>query len=218
MSEEKQEQKTENQLKESNIKSKLSINTLLNLLTLAGLIVLYVLYFTGFEKSTDIEPAEIKAIERTVSDATLKIGFINSDELMAQYHFAKKLRDDMSAERRRLENDITRRQRDFQQRVEDFQSQMQRGLMSMDQAQIKEQELLYEQQELMMLSEDFSDRLRKKEITLNIELFDSISSFVKRYNKEFGFDFVFNYSPGGAVLFGGEQFDITEDFIEKINK
>ncbi len=209
---------SEEKARQNNAKNKVSINTLLNIIFLVGLVVLYALYFFDIGKKSDIEPGDIKAIERSVSDASVKIGFIDTDELFKRYTFAQKLREDMLAEQRRLENDLTRKQRDFQQRVEEFQHQIQRGLISMEQAQVKEQELMYEQQELIMLSEEYSDRLHQKEIEFNAELFDSISNFIKRYNEEFGFDFVLSYSPGGGLLFAGEQYDITEDVIEKINK
>ncbi len=199
-------------------KSKVHLNTLFNIILLAGLVVLYVLYFTDFEKEPDIEVKGIEAIEKTVSDAALQIGFVDSDELLERYEFAQKMRDEMLAEQRRLESELNRRQRNFQNKVEEFQHQIQRGLISMEEAQVKEQELMQEQQELIMLSEEYSERLHEKEMDFNIELFDSIASFMNRYNDEMGYDFVLNYSPGGGLLFGGEQYDITEDFIEKINK
>ncbi len=218
MSEEKTGKKPENQTSNKQSKNKLNINTLFNIILLAGLIVLYGLYFLDPRDKQDVEPKDIDAIEKTLSDATINIGFVDSDELMQRFTLAQKMREEMLAEQRRLESDLTQKQRNFQRRVEEFQQQIQRGLISMEQAQVKEQELMQEQQELMMLSEEYSERLQQKEIDFNVELFDSISSFMNRYNVEMGYDFILNYSPGGGLLFGEEQYDITDDFIEKINE
>ncbi len=199
-------------------KNKVNINTLLNILFFAGLLVLYGLYFIDFEKEPEVEPEAIETIEKAVSDATLKIAFVDTDEFIDHYAFAEELHAGMLSEQRRLESDFSRRQREFQRKVEELQYQLQRGLISMDEAQVKEQELMQEQQELLMLSEEYSERLRQKEYDLKIELFDSVSSIVRRYNEKLGFDFVLNYSSGGGLLLGGDKYDITKDLIEKVEK
>ncbi len=199
-------------------KSRVNINTLLNIIFLAGLLVLYGLYFFDFEKEPAIEPEAFETIERAVSDATLKVAFVDTDEFLDRYPFAGELHAEMLAEQRRLESDFNRRQREFQRRVEELQHQLQRGMISMDEAQVKEQELMQQQQELLMLSEEYSERLRQKELDLKVELFDSVSSIVKRYNEKFGFDFVLNYSSGGGLLLGVDKYDITDDLIKEIEK
>ncbi len=200
---------------EQRLKRKVKINTIINIIILAGLIVLYGLYFTDFDAKPEAEkPGE----ERKITEISDRIGFVDMDELMDNYGFAQERREEMLEERHRLESELTNKQREFQRKVEEFQQQIQQGLISQEEAQAKEQELMQEQQELMAINEEYSERLRQKEVEYQEEVFDSISTFIGRYKEEFGFDLVLNYSPGGGVIYGEKDFEITEEVIEKINE
>ncbi len=213
MSEEKNEQiiNSDNNTETS---KKLNISVILNIVLLVGLIVLYVLYFTGYPEK---EIADKDKVE-SKRDAGINIGFVDTDQLIENYDLAQKLKDDMLAEQNRLESDLTLKQREFQQEVENFQRQIQQGFITAEEAQRKEQELMQRQQQLMMLNEEYSQKLRQKEIDFNNELFDSITNFVERNKELFGYELILNYSSGGGVLYGEKSYDITEQFIEKLNK
>lgn len=209
---------TNQQPNNQNTGNKINFNTLINIITLAGLIVLYGLYFSDCSKKADTKPDTEKAIKAISDTSLLNIGFVDTDKLLEEYDFAKKMRDEMLAEQQRLETDIIQKQKQFQREVEEFQRQIQQGIITTEQAQAKEQELMQKQQQLATLNEDYTRKLRQKEIDFNTELFDSISSFIGRYDDEFDFDFVLDHSVGGGVLYAGEKYDITEDFIKKINE
>jgi len=53
---------------------------------------------------------------------------------------------------------------------------------------------------------------------MNITLLDTISSFMKNYNKKTNYDFILGYSKGGGILFANEAYDITKQVLEELNK
>ncbi len=217
MNKENKENQANNQKVDQNSKKKININAIINIILIAGLIVLYILYFTDFDRTPHPKKPDITDMEEKLSDASLQVGFVNVNKLVENYEFAQKKREEMLEEQYRLETELSNRQREFQQKVEEFQQQMQQGLISQEEAQIKEQELMQEQQELMALNEEYNEKLRQKEIEHNEEVFNSISNFIEKHKEEFGFDLVLNFSPGGGVVYGDSQYDITDKVIEKIN-
>jgi len=192
--------------------------TYVNILLLLGLIALYALHFTGFGivgKGTVMPQQGDQA--NNINAVSARIAYIDSELLMENYEFAIKLRADFEIERTRMENDLGRRQRSFQTEVEQFQRDVQSGMANIELAQAKERELMQRQQELIQLNETFTNRLMQKEVEMNQQLLDKLSEFLKRYNVEYGFDYILGFSPGGGILYANTQHDITNDVLAKLN-
>ncbi|MBW6497538.1 MAG: OmpH family outer membrane protein [Bacteroidales bacterium] len=197
---------------------KVNYTTVINLVLFCGLIVLYALYFAGIRgKSSTAQEEQISSLAEKVKEGTANIAFISSERLMEEYELAKKMRQEFNEEQTRMENDLSRRQRGWQSEVEKFQRDIQAGSISMDRAQAKEQELMQQQQELYQLNESFSNRLMQKELEMNNELLEKITEFLTRYNEGHDYDYILGFSRGGGILYASEQFDITNDVLEKLN-
>ena len=190
--------------------------TVIQLVLLAGLIVLYVLFFAG-KKQLATDDQQMHAIEDRIEAAASAIAYVRSEQLMEEYGLAKKMREEFELEQLRMENDLNRRQRTFQTEVESFQRSINAGTISMEQAQVKEQELMLKQQELIQLNDTYRERLATKEFEMNVELLEKISDFLDRYNKEAGYDYILGYSRGGGILHANPKHDITVQVLEKLN-
>ncbi len=193
--------------------------TIINLVLLAGLVVLYVLYFTGTERVDEpVGEQQEEIIAEKVSDATAAIAYVNSERLMDDYQLAVKMREELEEEQHRLERELTRRQRAFQTDLEEFQRGISAGTLPMDQAQMKEQELMQMQQELYQLSDTYRDRLNRKEMEMNRELMDEITGYLEQYNQRAGYDFILGFARGGGILFAKEKHDITDEVLTGLNE
>ncbi len=196
---------------------KIPFTTIVNLLLFVGLVVIYALFFLQKGEETEQQEDQLTEIRERLSEAGASIAYIRAERLMENYDLAIKMRDEFEGEQRRLENDLERRQRTFQTEVERFQQNIQSGTISMDQAQVREQELMLMQQELIQSSDTYRERLTVKEYEMNLELFEKISDFLERYNREADFDFILNHTPGGGILFAHPGHDITEEVIQRLN-
>lgn len=204
-------------VKPSGKTGKVPFTTLVNLLLFVGLVVIYALFFLQKGEEAEQEGDQLTEMRETLAEAGASIAYIRSERLMESYDLAIKMREEFEGEQRRLENDLERRQRSFQSEVERFQQSIQSGTISMDQAQVREQELMQMQQELIQSSDEYRERLARKEFEMNLELFEMISDFLERYNREADYDFILNHSPGGGILFAHPGHDITEEIIQRLN-
>ncbi|NLF42088.1 MAG: OmpH family outer membrane protein [Bacteroidales bacterium] len=187
-----------------------------NIILLIAVVILFVLFFKNGE--TDGKVAASDTQSEILGNSSNNIAFIRSDSLMEKYELAIRMRADLESKQKRMEAEFNQKQSSFQKEAESFQKSVNAGTISIDQAQIKEKELMQKQQELIDLNQTLSGSLAKQEYDLNIELLDSISGFLERYNKEFGFDFILGYSPGGGILYASDKKDITTDVIKKMNE
>ncbi|MFW5707620.1 MAG: OmpH family outer membrane protein [Bacteroidota bacterium] len=214
----KENQDLQNQ-KQVSQRSRIPNVTIINIVLLIGLLVLYALYFfpqRAGQQMTDGTNAD--AVEAIAEDA-FRVAYVNSDSLMSNYKLAITMREQFENEQRRLENDLQQRQRDFQEEVESFQRRIQSGLVSQEEGMQKEQELSLTQQELIQMNDTYANRLRNKEIEMNSELYDSITSFLRRYNEEKDYDYIFGFVQGGGnILFARDQHDITNEVLSGLNQ
>ncbi len=191
--------------------------TAINLLLLAGLLLLYGLWFFG--PLSPAEPAErVQAARLAVpGEGSWTVAYVDSDLLMEEYDLAIQMRNDFEAEQHRLENNLNRRQRQFQAEVEQFQKDIATGEVHTDLAQMKERELMMMQQELFELSDAYREQLAVKEFEMNLTLLESITDFLERFNRETNYDFILNYSLGGGVLHAKREHDITREVLRRLN-
>lgn len=187
-----------------------------NIILLIAVVILFVLFFKNGESDGKVTASDAQS--EILGNSSNNIAFIRSDSLMEKYELAIRMRADLESKQKRMEAEFNQKQSSFQKEAESFQKSVNAGTISIDQAQIKEKELMQKQQELIDLNQTLSGSLAKQEYDLNLELLDSISGFLERYNKEFGFDFILGYSPGGGILYASDKKDITVDVIKKMNE
>ncbi len=191
----------------------------INIVLFLGLIALYAIHFIGQpDDPAPDDPRHAALVEEKVDAALNVIAYVDNEMLMEDYMLAITMRADFEAEQRRLENDLERRQRNFQTDVERFQRDIQFGNISMEEAQVKEQDLMQRQQDLIQLNETYRDRLSRKEFEMNNELFEKISEFLERYNRDKGYDFILGYNRGGGILYAREKHDITREVLQRLNE
>jgi outer membrane protein len=198
------------------VKKRLPVISIIQLLLFIGLIVLYALFFLNKDRKS-VQQESLVALKDSIEGAKSSIAYIRSEVLLADYALAIKMRADFEAEQTQMENDLSRRQRTFQNEVESFQRGISNSTIGMEQAQIKEQELMAKQQELIQLNDTYRERLARKEYEMNLELLEKISEFLERYNQETAYDYILGYTPGGGILYADEQHDITAHVLERLN-
>jgi outer membrane protein len=81
-----------------------------------------------------------------------------------------------------------------------------------------EQLLLQEQQNLLRLRDDLAMELAEEEQVRNRRLINNIMEFLREYNKDYNYQFIFSNSFGDNMLFASDSLNITYPVLEGINK
>jgi len=188
---------------------KINVGLSLNILLLIAVVILYILFFTTKQKNDN---------NNTTTNGKNKIqtiAFVNSDSLMEHYDFVNDLKTNLETNKKLLEAQFTSKQNYFQKQITDLETKVSTYLVSKEDAQKKAMEM---QQELMELNQTLSEKLSQQELEMNVTLLDTISSFMKRYNKNSNYDFILGYSKGGGILYANETYDITKQVLTELNK
>lgn len=187
---------------------------IINILLMIGLVVLYMLHFTGEKKpgSSDLQQ------ELSEPGSGPRIAYIDTDLIMEQYEMVPEMIKSFESSTKSKESVIREKQKSFEQRVTEFQQRVQSGAISTEIAQITEQQLMKEQQDLLSLRDELSDQLSREEYEMNLQLFKIVSEFLEEYNRTRQYDLIFNYKQGSNLFIANKVYDITPEVVEMLNQ
>ncbi len=185
----------------------------LNLVMLAGLIVLYILYFTGSGKNGN----HISGAINKANKGAISVAFVNNDSILSKYELVKKLRADLTAKSQRLEGEVTAKQQAFEKDAAYFQEQVAKKAISDKSAQEIYGQLQQNQQKITELRERYAAELQQSEMDMNVALLDSVMNFLHRYNDKYKFDYILGFNKGGNILYANDTLDVTGDVLKELN-
>ena len=192
----------------------LSPHLVIELILLAGLVVLYILFITS-KKTT--EPSAPLAFQKSGTMAA-RVMFINIDSLNEKYQFVKKLKTDLESTGKRLESEILSEQAAFEKEATAFQKQVAANAIPEDRAKVMYEALMQKQQALAEKKDRYTQQVAEKEQAMHETLLDTVTNFLKRYNRVNKFDYILGYAKAGQILLANDTLDITGDVVKALNK
>lgn len=176
---------------------------------------LFYLHF-GSGRDTSGSPGPLADVQAS-SAGEMTIVYVNIDTLLNNYDYFTDLQADFSDRQAELEAQMNSRSREYETNALDFQNKVQKGLVTRREAAELEQQLLQEQQNLINLRDELTMQLAEEEQVSNRKLIDNIMEYLKVYNEDKGYQFIFSNSFGDNLLFANRRLDITYDVLEGIN-
>jgi outer membrane protein len=149
---------------------------------------------------------------------SVKVVFINIDTLNNQYIYVKKLRTDLEATGKKLESEIMSEQAAFEKEATAFQKQAAANAIPEDKAKVMYDALMKKQQALADKKERYTQQVAEKEQAMHLTLLDTVTNFLKRYNRSYKFDYILGYANAGQILLANDTLDITSDVVKELNK
>ena len=182
-----------------------NISLILNVVLLAAVAFLYVKVYSG-------NADEVKI---TGLAAASKIVFVNSDSLMENYEFFKKIQGTMEKKRDSLDKIFTTRGESLQREIQSYQENG--GSMSPQERAQKEEMLTRKQQSYVADRDGVMEKLSNEEKAMTDSLHNDLVTYLKKFNKDKHYDFIMGYTRGAGILLANDSLDITKVVIKGIN-
>lgn len=158
------------------------------------------------------------AAEKPQEETGLKIAYVEIDTLMSQYQFCKDYTELASIEGENIQRTLTGKQRTLEQHAAAMQKKYEsNGFTSQEELTRAQQSLQAEQQALQELSERLYASFQEEQDKYNVEMRDSVQSFLKQYNKNKKYDIILA-KAGDNMLLANPKFDITNEVLKGLNK
>jgi outer membrane protein len=191
-----------------------NLSLILNAVLIVAVAVLFYLHFSA-KGSAKQGPAKAESVN--IYQPDVPIVYVNIDTLLNNYEYFKDIQDDFADKQSELEAELNNRSRQYEASAMDYQNKIQKGLVTRREAAELEQQLLGEQQSLLQLRDQLTMELTEEEQVSNRKLINAIMEYLKEYNADQNYQFIFSNSFGDNVLFANEQLDITYSILPGLN-
>jgi outer membrane protein len=134
---------------------------------------------------------------------------------LQNYDYLKANRDQIEAKTKKIEQEYRNRAQGLQNEITAYQ----RNVTNMTLGQVKavEEDLGKKQQNLQLYQQSISQQLMEEQEKLNKELYDRITTYLKKYAAEKDLHFVLKFDVSSDVLYAGDALDVSEDVIRGLN-
>jgi outer membrane protein len=191
----------------------LTLSLALNVIMLIGLAVLYVLFFSSKKpETTAMAPVMQKSGAKAVP-----LVYVNIDTLNAKYEFVRVLKNDLESTGKRLQSEIVSEQSAFEKEASDFQKQVAGNTIPEAKAKVIYEALMEKQQAISEKKDRYTQEVANKELDMNLRLLDTVTNFLKRYNRKYNYDYILGMKTSGEILLANDTLDITKDVLNSLN-
>jgi len=188
-------------------------NTSIGLFAILFLAVagIYILHFSG-SKSHASGKSDVSGGN---GSSELSIAYIKVDSLAINYDFAQEMHENFVKQQDAFTKEYGEKRTRFDSQAAAFQEKYQRGgFLTQERAMQEQDRLIGEKQQIDKLDQELSAKLAQLQADNNKQLLDSIMSYVKSYNKDKKYSFIFN---AGEILIGDEAHNITKEILVGLN-
>jgi outer membrane protein len=173
--------------------------------------VLYILHFSN--SKSDISGAG--AANDGGVNSGLKVAYIKVDSLVVNYDFALEMHDNFTKEQVAYTKEYSDKRSRFESQAAAFQEKVQRGgFLTQESAMAERDRLMGEEQQIGKLDQELSSKLAQMQAENNKQLLDSVLNYVKIFNKDRKYNYIFNSSE---VLVGDESHNLTKEVLKGLN-
>jgi outer membrane protein len=193
-----------------------NLSLILNGVLVVAVGVLFYLHFSA--PKTGAETVDMAADTTVVNAKGKAIVYVDTDSLMADYEYSKKVQADLLAKKTAMENRIKGAQSALENKYKEYQNKA--AYLTPGEAQKAENDI----KNMQIDGENLAYKLQS---TFGIEaqglqegLFTKVESFIKDYAKANGHTYVIQTSraTGGPILYGDNKLNVTRDVINKLNE
>jgi outer membrane protein len=159
--------------------------------------------------------AEAGAVKKPAAGVNFRIAYFDLDSLQAHYDGFKEAQDQARAKENDMTMALTRLDRDNQKKIEAWRQKgntmtQAEGEQAQREYADMQQRFAATKQQLEQDQYKFTEELRSK-IRKNVE------DFLKKYNKERNYSYIFAYDPNSFVYGKDSAYDITSEIVNGLN-
>ena len=184
-----------------------NISLAFNAILARAVMFLYYLHFSGSSKAQQTDLA---------SGGNLRLAYINSDSVLKYYDYFKASREKLEAKGMQLDKDLKARATGLQGEFDSYQRSV--NSLTIGQARAVEEDLTKKRQNLQLYQESLSQQMAVDQERMTKELYDKVTSFLRKYGEDNNLQIVFKYDATSDVLFASDSMDISTTVVKGLNE
>jgi len=187
-----------------------NFSLILNVVLLMLVGYLYYLQFSSSKKT-----ATFNQISKDSScNHGNKVAYIDLDSLQNNYEYYKILKSNFERKQSASNNEVINLQKRYQSRA--MQLQQKGAAMNPQEQQTAMKEINQMQQDLQTKKQALDNELYNANSKMKEDILVKIQNFLKEYNKDGRYDYIFSYEPG-FMFYKDSSLNVTADVVRGLN-
>jgi len=186
------------------------LSLILNVVLLVLVGCLYYLHFSSTKNSVTL----IHSAKDSSVNHGNKVAYIDLDSLQNNYEYYKKIKADFERKQTASDDEINNLQKRYQARA--MQLQQKGPTMNQQDQQSAMKEISQMQQDLQTKKQSLDNELFNYNSKMKEDILSRIQNFLKDYNKDGRYDYIFSYEPG-FMFYKDTALNITRDVVKGLN-
>jgi len=145
-----------------------------------------------------------------------KTGYVNTEKIVKEYETMATTQDKYAKMNDALMAELEEKAKSYQAKVEEYQKSQ--GSMKASDREKTEQDLMAQRQQLQQEQQTRGRQIQQESQAAIDSIIKEVKDEVKAYGESNGYDFIYGQNDAGSIMYGKEEYDVTEDVIASLNK
>ena len=184
-----------------------------SILSVICLVLIAVLFFLFFNHTEQLKKITVQTEKQNAS--TFKIAYFELDSLEAHYNYFKDAEALSKSKQTAMNNELNAMEKGYQKKIAEWQ---QKGsTMTQAESQQASQEYATMQQNFQARKQSMQEELAKQNGEIMTDIKTRIENYLKEYNKQKTYSFIFAYDPTSIIYYKDSVYNITNDVVDGLN-
>jgi outer membrane protein len=196
-----------------NLQKKSPMKYISTVISLLALVAVCVLAIVVVNQSGQLK--KISSDEKRVAPSSFRVGYFDMDSLEAHYDYFKDAQSLAKAQENAMNMELTEMQRKNQKKILEWR---QKGnTMTQAEGEAAQQEFNQMQQDMQNRKDALQQDFYKKTEDMRTNIRKTIEDYLKEYNKQRTYAFIFAYDPSSYIYYRDTIYNITSDLLQGLN-
>lgn len=186
-----------------------NLNWILHGLSLAGVLFLFI-------QNQNLKKAPAETPSRDTQTTNQQIAFFNSDSLLPQLNFFKQSEKDFKQKQEQMMGELQAKEANLQKEFQKMQKNAEN--MTRNEMESAQKRLSGMERELMERKEKLSGQFAMETAEFNEALHNKVISFLKEYNADGKYQYIFSVARDGNIFYWNPEMDITNEMVKGLNE
>src|SRR5690554_1872841 len=169
-------------------------------------------------KTADEEVATPVQKKQMGDDTGIAMAFYYQDSIATQFNFYREIDSILKVKETNFQKELEGKYRAYQAYEADIQKRMQANEITGYQIEEIQQTAIQKQQSIQQFEQQRGAALQRESMEYQTALMSKIAEAGKEFSDKKNIDLLFYYQKGGQITFINNAYDVTEEFIQFLNK
>jgi len=190
------------------------ISTVISIVALAACGLLFYLHFS---QSNQLKKRQfVSEDKKSDSTSQFSIAYFDIDTLQKNYDGFKEAEEKIKGKDLSNRNQLNSLNNSNQRRLRELQEKA--PLMTQAEGEAAQRELAQLQQQFSQKEVELDQELKKLQMELMTGIQEKVEVYLKKYNQQKGYSFIFSYRPGELIYYKDSMYDITHHLVKGLNE